>query len=318
MTRSLTARVLATTLALVASLLMAVGARPAQRGAVEIEPIHRLEVTIRTEARSARLFVRAPAKLIVADPKRVSKGAEADTGRFGRGPLRLASRDGDRARARFVVALTPGAANRVRFEVVHQGGRPTRIRVENLNGSRGTPIRRVIHRKGGDRRFAIPTERVAARGPTPDTQPLPPEVYAFYYLWYELGDWTGGKPIAEDNDNPQPYASDDPAAIDRHIQQAQQAGLDGFLASWLGRGTQTDERLQLVEERLPDGFRFAAYVETQFPAFQTEQDLIDELDYLLDTYASSDNYVRFRGRPVVYAFATRHIFQGDFGLHPNH
>jgi hypothetical protein len=311
------ARLLAAAVALVATVAVASGARPAQRAAVEVEPIHRLEITIRTAARSARLLLRAPATLIVADPKRVSRGADVDPGRFGRGPLRL-NGGGSRSTARFVVALTPGASERVRFALSHQGGGPTTVRIENLNGDRGGLIRQLVHRGPGERRFAVPTQRVAARGPAPDTEPLPPEVYAFYYMWYEMGDWSGGKPIAEDNDNPQPYASDDPAAIDRHIQQAQQAGLDGFLASWLGRGTQTDERLQLLEERLPDGFRFAAYVETQFPAFQTEQGLIDELDYLLDTYASSDNYVRFRGRPVIYAFATRHLFQGEFGLHPNH
>ena len=319
MNRAQTASIRAITLALLASQLVASHARPAERAAAPVEPIHRLEVTIRTEARAVRLFVRDPATFIVADAKRVSRGAEADPGRFGRGPLRLTAAAGEtRAGARFVLALTPGDGSRVRFLLAQRGGAETSVRVENLNGSAGTLLRRVSHSSRGDRRFAVPTERVAAGGPAPDTDPLPPEVYAFYYLWYEMGDWTGGKPIAAGNTNPQPYASDDPAAIDRHIQQGQQAGLDGFLASWLGRGTQTDERLALLESRLPDDFRFAVYVETQYPAFQTKQGLIDELDYLLDTYATSDNYVRFRGRPVIYAFATRHLFQGEFGLHPRH
>ena len=54
-----------------------------------------------------------------------------------------------------------------------------------------------------------------------------------------------------------------PQAIARHIEQAQAAGIDGFITSWWGPGTETDRNLvtllDLAEER---DFKVAIYFET--------------------------------------------------------
>ncbi|MGH2676486.1 MAG: hypothetical protein ACRDH1_13875, partial [Actinomycetota bacterium] len=129
------------------------------------------------------------------------------------------------------------------------------------------------------------------------------------YPWYEVGDWSGGKPIAADNVNPDPYDSDDLAAIDRHIHQAQTAGIDGFIVSWWGRELAWDQTVQTLESRIPPGFEFALYLEVLGPAFQTEADLNEEIAYALDTHASSERYVRIGGRPVLYVFSSHNVFQ---------
>jgi hypothetical protein len=285
-----------------------------------VEPIFRLRITLTTTARLARLSLRSPAVMIEAQARRTSKGSRASFGEYGTGPLRLARRGkAERAEASFIVAVTPGGGSSLPFLARKEGPGRTVIEIENLNVYPSQEIRSLRHRSGGRRRFTVTTASVARRGPVPGTEPLPPQVYAFYYLWYELSDWTGGKPIASSNVNPSPYASDDPAVIDRHIQQARDAGIDGFIVSWQGMGSQADQNLDELVARLPQGFAFAMYLEILNPGWGSKDEVVAQIDYALDRYAGSDHYLRIGGRPVVYAFATRHVLQWpEGGNHPHH
>jgi hypothetical protein len=273
-----------------------------------------------TTADLERLSIRTPAVMIEADARRVAKGARARFGEFGTGPVRLVRRErADRAEASFVVAITPGGTGNLPFLSRKAGRGRTVIQIENLNTFPGQDIRRVVHRRGAGRRFTIPMGSAASRGPVTGTQPLPPKVYAFYYLWYELSDWSGGKPIASSNVNPTPYSSNDPTVIDRHIQQAREAGIDGFIVSWQGMGSEADQNLDDLIARLPEGFSFALYLEILNPGWSSIDEVVSQIDYGLDRYASSEHYMRIGGRPAVYAFATRHVLQWPGGgIHPSH
>jgi hypothetical protein len=116
-------------------------------------------------------------------------------------------------------------------------------------------------------------------------------------------------PIAADNVNPAPYDSADPAAIDRHLQQAAGAGIDGFIVSWWGSANAWDANVAALEARIPPGFTFALYLEVFSPAFKSEAELTREIDEALDTHGASERYLRIDGRPVLYVFSSHNVFQ---------
>ena len=56
-------------------------------------------------------------------------------------------------------------------------------------------------------------------------------VMAFYYPWYELSDWSAGK--MSDIAAPK-YSGGDEKVLLRHIQQADDAGIDALICTWYG------------------------------------------------------------------------------------
>jgi Glycosyl hydrolase family 99 len=285
-------------------------------GAAEVvttpDPIYRLRVAVRTSSAEATLRLRRPAVLIQGRVRSARGEVRADWGSFGRGPLEVVRRRGAAsATAVFVVAVTPSGASRLRFRAGQVGPGRTTVRLGNLNERPAVPIAAVR----GPGRFRVRLAAVAVRGPVPGTAPLPPSVLAIYYPWYHPDDWAGGKPIASYNQISGPYHSSDPAVIDRHVAQARAAGLDGFLVSWWGRESSYEPNVQALTERIPPDLTFALYVELFSEAFRTEADLIEELDYALDTYADSDRYLRIGGRPALYAFSTHNVLMPHGGGH---
>src|SRR6266849_4116290 len=95
------------------------------------------------------------------------------------------------------------------------------------------------------------------RAPSPAKRP---QVLAFYYPWYgmppvspawvhwnagghnpEVIDAQGLRDIASaHHPSPDTYDANDAAVISRHLQLAQQAGIDGLIASWWGANTFED------------------------------------------------------------------------------
>jgi hypothetical protein len=294
----------------VATLVPAVPPAALATPPVPADPIYRAVLSVRTSADAVRISLARPGILIRAEARRSRGERLAELQRFGRGPLVLARRPGaERARATFVVALTPRDVARARFRVRTDGPGTAVVRIRNANAQPANPIASLRLIAPGTRRLVVPTSRLADRGPVPGTEPLPPRVLAFYYPWYQVGDWAGGMPIAPDNVNPTPYDSADPDAIDRHIQQATGAGIDGFVVSWWGRDIPWDANVIALEERIPPGFTFALYLETFSPAFRNEADLVREIDHALDTHGASEHYLRIGGRPVLYVFSSHNVFQ---------
>src|SRR6478672_8557042 len=63
-------------------------------------------------------------------------------------------------------------------------------------------------------------------------------VLAFYYMWYGPGDFDKGQM----SDRPvTPYVSDHADVIERQVSEAKGAGIDAFISSWTGTGTETDK-----------------------------------------------------------------------------
>jgi hypothetical protein len=217
-----------------------------------------------------------------------------------------------------VAALTPAGAERIRLTSVKRGQGVTTIRVANLNLAPSRLLTTMDHAGAPRRRLALPLAAVSARGPVPGTEPLPPTVLAFYYPWYRPDDWSGAKPIADYNRIAEPYDSTDPAVLDRHVAQARVAGLDGFVVSWWGRQASYEPAVRALADHLPPDLTFALSVELFGHHFRTEEDLVRELDYALDTYAGSPRYLRVDGRPVLYMFSTHNVLMDHgAGHHPD-
>ena len=125
-------------------------------------------------------------------------------------------------------------------------------------------------------------------------------VLAFYYAWFDLTTWQ--KPLS---DQPtQPYASTDPAAIERHVREAQQAGINAFVQSWYGpqvenNQTETNFR-QLLDISTRQGFGAAVDLEVTSPFLYSTADVVNALNYLLAVHAQHPAYLRVTGKPVIF------------------
>jgi hypothetical protein len=129
----------------------------------------------------------------------------------------------------------------------------------------------------------------------------PPLVLAFYYAWYDENFWNSGQ-VA---DQPaQPYASRQRETIERHVAQAQDAGIDAFVQAWYGpqvENNQTETNLQtLLDVAAARGFRACVYFETNGPFFPDQAEVVAALQHLLATHAQHPAYLRYQGRPLIF------------------
>ncbi len=143
-----------------------------------------------------------------------------------------------------------------------------------------------------------------ATGSAPRAQAAGPLVLAFYYAWYDMNAWSSGNLP----DLPaQQYVSMDPATIDRHVGEAQRAGIDALVQSWYGPGggNQTEGNFQTVlNTASARGFRAAVDFEVGSPYFGSPADRIAALQHLLSVHANHPAYLRVDGKPVVFFWAS--------------
>jgi len=128
-----------------------------------------------------------------------------------------------------------------------------------------------------------------------------PPVLAFYYAWFDQNTWTSGQSA----DLPaELYTSADPATIQRHVAQAQSAGIDAFVQSWYGpqeANNQTETNFRtLLDVAQSNGFKTAVDIETSGPFFGDANAVKDALATLLATHTQHPAYLRYQGKPVVF------------------
>jgi hypothetical protein len=95
------------------------------------------------------------------------------------------------------------------------------------------------------------------------------------------------------------YNSDDGAVMERHLQQARSAGIDGLVVSWLGNGDRTDRNLvRLLDLGQRAGVKMTIQVDT--PLFWGVEDTTAQLQAFYEQRLDHPAMLKYQGRPVIF------------------
>lgn len=134
----------------------------------------------------------------------------------------------------------------------------------------------------------------------------PPRVFAFYYAWFDEQTWT---PDHVADIPSETYVSRDPNAIARHIDQANSAGIDSFVVSWLGPGNPTDERFKMMLD-IAGGKNFSATIDFEANRYRSRAEMVNALNYVRDQLMTHGAFARVNGKPILY-FWRQQVFSVD-------
>ena len=151
-------------------------------------------------------------------------------------------------------------------------------------------------------------------------QPIPSsldhKVFAFYYPWWgnpagpsgKWSHWVGvganKSLILRTTDYPLfgTYDSQDQNIIGAQILMARQAGIDGFISSWWGARSFTDQSFSVLLHVAQEmNFTTTIYYETVRTL--TPSDMVKELSYVVQEYGSNPAFLKADGRPVIFVYA---------------
>ncbi|HSC88541.1 MAG TPA: endo-1,3-alpha-glucanase family glycosylhydrolase [Polyangiaceae bacterium] len=146
----------------------------------------------------------------------------------------------------------------------------------------------------------------AFAGKEPVRAPLAPtdeRGIALYYPWYSLDSWQ-----SEDlMDAPvTPYASNVPADVRRQMQQAKSAGITGFIVSFTGAGTSSDENIaMMLDVAEEEDFVVGFFLETTIEGLTNNPDgIAASLEYIDATYGEHPALMQVDGKAVVVPWLT--------------
>ncbi len=144
------------------------------------------------------------------------------------------------------------------------------------------------------------------------------QVLAFYYPWYgnpaveggsgRWSHWSGvdqqRQQIASSTNYPQlgPYDSHDPKVIAQQCQWAKQAGADGFIISWWGKGSFEGRAMKRVLDGCHRAGLSATIYYENVPGQKTAESAARDVVDALHEYADHPAWLEVDGKPVVFVY----------------
>lgn len=211
-------------------------------------------------------------------------------------------------------ALSPDAINNPINLILYKGGlNNTYINIYYIDGDNKQLIQKVEHSGlvESDKLLnpkELKLDLSKLKGVTPKefvlkgkTDKIKKMIWAFYYPWYDFGDWSSS--ILKDKPKTL-YESNSQDSISTHIDQAKGAGIDGFLSSWQGPESYTDDNLKLMLDIADEkGFSVAVHLETQSENGPREKDEIFEwLKYIIINYGHHPAYASVNSKPLIVIY----------------
>ncbi len=193
--------------------------------------------------------------------------------------------------APFEFHLTKGAAGKVT------------VRISTVVSEQVTLIKEIVDQSEP---LDFSVDLSPLEGVDPWKAPLAPverKGIALYYPWYSLDSWS-----SEDlMDKPTtPYASNNPEDLARQMDQAKSAGITGFITSWTGPGSSSDDNVALLlETAAQKDFSIGFFLETTIGGITNNPENIAAwLSYIDDTYGDDPALMQVDGRAVVVPWLT--------------
>jgi hypothetical protein len=214
----------------------------------------------------------------------------------------------------FTVSITKGALRSTTAEVFYHNQEPPQLIATFIHeGVSGDPENKRI--------FSLDVAQLTARGGVtlPPKPVVDKKVLAFYYPWYgtptgptgQWRHWDPSKPHYTAAHTPLAgyYDSLDEATITRHIQEAQEAGLDAFISSWWGIDSFEDRAFQKILP-IAEHLRFLATI--YYEIADNRDQIAQDLSYILTRYGGGPAFLKVNGVPVIFIYGrVTSKFQGS-------
>ena len=190
----------------------------------------------------------------------------------------------------------------------------TSLEIYSFNGRTPVSVQKITNENtiAGDpenlMEISVMSDTLITGGPLPLLSTDAPDlVWAFYYPWYYEDEWSSD--IFIDTPSSGPYTSSDPGIIEKHIQQAQSAGIDGFIVSWWGEGSYTDQNLGIILDIAQKyNFKITIYFETlEDDGPRSERELKRMFLSFFEKYGEDPRYYRIEGNPVIFVWAVNSL-----------
>jgi len=275
-------------------------------GADSTLPYYRLRIEFLDQGDWTTLSIVDPSKVIKA--RQLSLTGTANVLSVEKSQLGLNTNFGSDLTVVADYAIVPSAIDTPFQLSLTKGGAGTvTIRISMVQGSTVTPLKE-LSKQAQALDFSV--DLSPFKGTSPILAPLAPVKnmgLALYYPWYSLDTWKNNASL---RDTPTtPYASNNPADLDRQIDQAQSAGINGFVVSWIGPGSSSDANVKLLlTEAAKKHFYIGFFLETTGGKLSDNPaTAVSWLSYIASEYTSNPAVLKVSGRPVVVPWVTNTI-----------
>ncbi|HWZ93194.1 MAG TPA: endo-1,3-alpha-glucanase family glycosylhydrolase [Polyangiaceae bacterium] len=275
-------------------------------GAASTLPYYRLRIEFLDQGDWATLKIVDPTKVIKA--RQMSLVGTANVLSVQKDQLGLNTNFGSDLTVVADYALVPSAIDTpFQFSLDKGGAGSVTIRVSMVQGSTVTLLKELTKQPSA---LDFSVDLSPFKGTLPIEAPMAPVKnmgLALYYPWYSLSTWQNNATL---RDTPTtPYASDNPTDLARQIDQAQSAGINGFVVSWIGPGSSSDNNVKLLlTEAAKKNFFIGFFLETTGGNLaQNPQTAVTWLSYIASQYSSNPAVLEISGRPVVVPWVTNTI-----------